>query len=755
MNGEDNPFVDALLRIVAAHPTSTTAENAVADPLWDALSESGLALALVGESAGGGELSWTDAWPLFAQLGRAAVAAPLADAMLGQWLLWKSGLDLADGLPVVAMSAISGDLTLSEDANGNWVANGSLTRVMWARRADAIVTLATHGGQTYTVVVAGGALQAAPQYVSFGQNVAGEPCDDIRLEAVQVRCAPAPLSGASLQALAASMRAVQMAGALEACLALAVDYSKLRQQFGRTLAAFQAIQQQLARLATQTAVSLAASQAAFEAIDTCQVIGQEHDLDLAQTIYPAVAKIRVGEAAGIGSAIAHQVFGAIGFTREHELHRFTTRLWAWRDEFGNEAHWSFLLGQQVCASTETVWEAVTSQDRPGPPANSGQSGLLYMPRPHEREVLRELREKVRAFLTRNLRHQSYSFFGEFDADFSEALGSQGWIGMAFPRAYGGGERSILERHVVLEELLAARAPIYAHSVADRQSGLLLLRYGQEWQRREILPRIAAGTCYFCIGMSEPGSGSDLASVRTRAEKVDGGYRVSGSKIWTSSAHRSHYMILLCRTGPAGQSRHEGLTQLLVNMSTPGVTCRPITNMAGEVDFNEVFLDNVFIGDEMLIGKEGDAWAQVTSELSFERSGPERFLSAHGLLEELATWLRTKGQHGADGRKEVEGLGRLVAHLAVLRRMSRSIATLLEQGVEPVLQACIVKDLGTEYEQEVPELMRLIVGIEPDSTSNQRLSAALADVMLRAPSFTLRGGTTEVLRGVIARGIGVR
>lgn len=385
---------------------------------------------------------------------------------------------------------------------------------------------------------------------------------------------------------------------------------------------------------------------------------------------------------------------------------------------------------------------------------------LELPRPHESPALDALRTEVRAFLATELRNTSYSFFGEFDPAFSEALGRRGWVGMSFPRQYGGGARSVLERHVVLEELLAARAPMYAHSIADRQSGPLLLRFGQEWQRREILPRIAAGTCYFCIGMSEPDSGSDLASVRTRAKRVDGGWRVTGTKIWTSSAHRSHYMILLCRTGEPGQGRHGGLSQLLVDLKTPGITCRQIVNMAGEVDFNEVAFDDAFIGDEMLIGEEGQGWKQVTSELSFERSGPERFLSAHGLLEEVVGLLHAAaaGSPPGAGLRSPAGavaVGRLVAHLSTLRRMSRAIATMLDRGEEPAMQAAIVKDLGTVFEQEIPELLRLLAQVEPDTSSDNPYAAALAEVMLRSPSFTLRGGTTEILRGIIARGIGAR
>ncbi|XAS70118.1 acyl-CoA dehydrogenase family protein [Micrococcaceae bacterium Sec5.1] len=378
---------------------------------------------------------------------------------------------------------------------------------------------------------------------------------------------------------------------------------------------------------------------------------------------------------------------------------------------------------------------------------------LSFPRPRQSEVGERLRAEVREFLDdfdfRGDPHTA-SVFGGFDPEFSEALGARGWIGMGFPQRYGGGGYGLVERYVVLEELLAARAPITAHSVADRQSGQLLLRFGNERQREEILPRIAAGKSYFCIGMSEPDSGSDLASVRTRATKVDGGWLVSGAKIWTTNAHRSHYMILLCRTSPATQERHAGLSQFLVDMKTPGIVCKPIVNIAGVHDFNEVHLQNAFLPDEALIGVEGEGWKQVTSELAFERSGPERFLSHLGLLEEFVHVL--KRQPSAEGAK---ALGRLVAHLATLRRMSRSVATMISDGQDAALHAALVKDLGTCFEQEIPEILRLALQTEPDPNASDAYRAALAHVVLNAPSSTIRGGTKEVLRSIVAKGLGLR
>jgi alkylation response protein AidB-like acyl-CoA dehydrogenase len=308
---------------------------------------------------------------------------------------------------------------------------------------------------------------------------------------------------------------------------------------------------------------------------------------------------------------------------------------------------------------------------------------------------------------------------------------------------------MLERYVVTEELLAAAAPVAAHWIADRQSGPLLLRFGTEAQRLFFLPRIAAGECFFAIGMSEPDSGSDLASIRTRAAPVEGGWRVEGRKVWTSHAHLSHYAITLCRTGPAGEDRHQGLSQLILDLKAPGVAIRPIINLAGEHHFNEVVLDGVFVPEDRLVGREGDGWRQVTSELAFERSGPERFLSTFHLL---SRFVERAGPVPDD--RAAEAIGRFVMHLATLRRMSLSIAGMLQAGQTPNLEAALVKDLGNAIEREVPEVARLVVG-RGEGQGDVALEAALAEAVLNAPSFTLRGGTREILRGIVARGLGLR
>jgi alkylation response protein AidB-like acyl-CoA dehydrogenase len=380
--------------------------------------------------------------------------------------------------------------------------------------------------------------------------------------------------------------------------------------------------------------------------------------------------------------------------------------------------------------------------------------LAFAAPPAPTQAMEDLRHEVRAFCAKELDGMSAqkraASWGGRDPDFSRKMGARGWIGMTWPKAYGGHERDALERYVVLEEMLAAGAPVGAHWVADRQSGPTLLRFGTEEQRQTIVPRIAAGECYFCIGMSEPDSGSDLAATRTRATSVQGGYLVNGTKIWTSAAHNSHYMILFCRTDGKSDDRHAGVSQFLVDMKTPGLTIRPIYDLAGEHHFNEVVFEDMVLPQDALIGTLGNGWAQVTSELAYERSGPDRFLSSFTLLLETVRAL------GPDANERAAmAIGRITAHLMTLRRLSRSVAGMLQKGEDPAVQAALVKELGTTLEQEITEVVRLIVDAEADAGSDNPLITVLAHTIMRAPSFSIRGGTREILRGIIARGLGLR
>lgn len=367
-------------------------------------------------------------------------------------------------------------------------------------------------------------------------------------------------------------------------------------------------------------------------------------------------------------------------------------------------------------------------------------------------VAEALRGEVREFLAEEGRAGLWRRGGDFathyDPAFSRRLGARGWLGMTWPKAYGGHERSSLERLVLTEELIAANAPIAAHWIADRQSGPLLLRYGSEAQRTQFLPGIARGETFFSIGMSEPDSGSDLASVRTRALKVDGGWVINGQKVWTTFAHLNHYAIVLARTGDAGASRHEGLSQFIVDLKARDLKVRPIVNMAGQSEFNEVVFTDTFVPDERLVGAPGNGWHQVTSELAYERSGPERYLSFIRLAEAA---LQCAG--ASPSPRIREALGRASAKLIALRCMSIAVAALLQKGAMPNLEASLIKDLGTAFEREQVAVFRALRS-EFSAPSDEYLSA-LTETTIYAPSWTLRGGTREILRGIVARGLGMR
>jgi len=362
----------------------------------------------------------------------------------------------------------------------------------------------------------------------------------------------------------------------------------------------------------------------------------------------------------------------------------------------------------------------------------------------------ELRAEVRAFLADRLPPEArvgLGMGGAHDPEFSRALGAAGLLGMALPPEYGGRGGTAVERFIVTEELLAAQAPVAAHWVAERQSGPNILKYGTPEQKERFLPAIARGECFFSIGMSEPDAGSDLASVRTKADKVEGGWRINGTKVWTTHAHNNHFFAVLCRTSPVADDKHQGLSQLLVDLHADGVRISPILTMDGVAEFCEVALEDVFVPDSMVLGEIGSGWAQVTSELSFERAGPDRWLSPWGLITGLMSVLGPNPQPA-----DAAAIGRMVARLRVVRSMSLAVARMIDTGGAPSLQASLTKDIGTVYEQDVVETVRSLLDRELDRADASGLNDLLVRAVLAGPTWTLRGGTTEILRSVVARGL---
>lgn len=365
------------------------------------------------------------------------------------------------------------------------------------------------------------------------------------------------------------------------------------------------------------------------------------------------------------------------------------------------------------------------------------------------ETTAALRSEVREFLDDARSAGRFTpdvdawFFG-FDPEFTKALARRGWIGMTWPREYGGGGRSAHERLVVIEELLAAGAPMNAHWVSDRQMGPSLLRYGSEEQRMRFLPAIVQGELYTAIGMSERGSGSDLSSVSSRAVRVPGGWSLTGSKIWMGNAHRAHVAVVLCRTSE-DSDRSQALSQLIVDLSSPGISVRPIITLLGTPHFCEVQFTEVFVPDGMLLGREGDGWEQVTAELAVERGGPERMLSTFPLLARVLDLLG-----GGWSDESSETVGRLSVRLIALRRMA---SALVEQDHSDLIHRARIaafKELGTRFEADLTDAVRDVV--DRSAIDDPVLGSLLRKAILTAPAASLRGGTTEIMRGIIARAV---
>ena len=366
----------------------------------------------------------------------------------------------------------------------------------------------------------------------------------------------------------------------------------------------------------------------------------------------------------------------------------------------------------------------------------------------------QLQADVRAFLAKELPPGSYpralGMGAGKDAEFSKKLAAKGWVGMALPKKYGGHDRTAVDRFIVVEELLSHGAPIGYHWVADRQTGSVINKFGTEEQRERFLPQICRGELGFSIGMSEPDSGSDLASVSTRGERAENGWLLNGTKVWTSGAHENDWFIVLCRTSPIEDgSKHQGLTQMLVDLRSPGLEINGIPFLDGSPGFNEVVMNDVFVPDELVLGELGMGWTQNTTEMAYERGGPDRWLSTFGIVEEF---LRL--HEGTPlGDRALEMLGWSTARWWGLRNLSLSVARLIDEGEAPSVESSLVKEMGTRYEQDVLQKVIDLIDLEPSPEAATLFERLVASAIQTGPSFTIRGGTIEILRSVASKGLG--
>ena len=377
--------------------------------------------------------------------------------------------------------------------------------------------------------------------------------------------------------------------------------------------------------------------------------------------------------------------------------------------------------------------------------------------PAQDKFRNDLREFLRAELPAFRHDGDAESAGSYNRAFSKKLAERGWIGLAWPKAYGGQELGHIERTIFTEEMVTHEAPTAFHFIAERQMGPSLIRQGTDEQKRVFLPGIVNADMSFAIGMSEPGAGSDLAGVQTRAVRDGDDFVVNGQKIWTSNAHLADWLWLVCRTDPDAP-KHRGISILLLELKTPGITIRPLINMGGTHGFNEVFFDNVRVPAKQLVGELNRGWYVVAENLDYERSGIERIGATGGLYRAMATYARShKPNSGSAGTISRFELADRAIEFEVGRIMAYRVAWLMSNARIPNYEASMSKAYGSEWTQRVARSgMKMVSAYNMAATDEGRaLKTRIERAYLSTVSATIAGGTSEIQRNIIAgRGLGL-
>ena len=376
------------------------------------------------------------------------------------------------------------------------------------------------------------------------------------------------------------------------------------------------------------------------------------------------------------------------------------------------------------------------------------------------EEQEQFRKDVVGFLEKEMEKGIFStksnyFIESSSPEFSKRLAENGWLGLTWPKEYGGAERSYVDRTILMEELMRYQAPLMFHFFGERQMGPGLMHFGNEEQRQEFLPKIINAEISFCLGMSEPGAGSDVAAVKTTAREEGDYYVVNGQKTWTTHAHNADYVWTLAMTDPEG-SKHKNLSEFIIDIKTPGVTVRPLLNMIGVHSFNEVYFDDVKVHKKYLVGKKNRGFQQMLAQVDYERAGIERLMQNYPLLVGLKEYI--KDTPLASDSLVRDKLAQLEIEFQVGRLLIYKVAWVIDSGKIPNYEAAISKSFCTVYEQKLGNVATEMLGqfghVMP-GFANTPLDGDAAESYLWSPSYTIQGGTLEILKSVIAgRGLGL-
>ncbi|HVV75608.1 MAG TPA: acyl-CoA dehydrogenase family protein [Mycobacteriales bacterium] len=509
-------------------------------------------------------------------------------------------------------------------------------------------------------------------------------------------------------ASAAVLLAAEATGVAAACLDIAVEYAKVREQFGQPIGAFQAVKHRCADMLATLELAGAAAWDAAHAFD--EVPAGDPSRSIAVAVVGALTPTAAVEVAK--SLI--QVLGGIGFTWEHDAHLYLKRAMSIRQLLGRQARWHMAAASLARAGVRR--------------SRTLDLGASAEP----------ARSEVRKFLA--------TLDGLGDAERRVAIADAGYLVPHWPAPYGRGAGPV--EQLVIDEEFGKAGVARPDLIIGNWALPTILQHGTDAQRARFVPPTLHGRISWCQMFSEPGAGSDLASLSTKATRVDGGWSLSGQKVWTSAARTADWAICLARTS-TGARRHDGITYFLVDMTTPGLDVRPLREITGDALFNEIFLTDVFVPDECVVGDVDGGWKLARTTLANERVAMSSGSAFSSGIEELLAIVETSGD--SDDPLAMERVGDLVCR-AQADAMLGARATLARvSGTDPGAASSVRKLVGMHLRQDAAELALEIIGPKVASLPDQTSVEAMRR-MLSTRSLTIAGGTSEVLHNVIGERI---
>jgi alkylation response protein AidB-like acyl-CoA dehydrogenase len=708
-----------------------------AESVHGALAAQGLLGLHLPERQGGQGFGLAELAIAVAELGRGLLPGGYLPTVLASAVLAAAGADsklvtsLADGTWSGAVALADG-MSAATGRDGGLVLDGRCAAVLGGSLADLVVLpAATAEGEAWVAVDAADLDITPLDSLDLTRPVARLVASGVAVPAERVL---GGLTRAAVSDLAATLLGAEAAGIAGWAVTTAAEYAKIRKQFGRPIGQFQAVKHRCAWMLTQAEQAEAAVWDAARALDSAASrsvpagVGRADDGDGARAQADLTASVAAVVAVDAAVECAHaciQVLGGIGFTWEHDAHLYYRRALSLRALLGSAGHWA----RQAAAL-----------------AAAGVRRKLEIDLPDEAEGWRA---EIRADLS--------GIAGLSWADQVERFAAGGWVAPHLPRPWGRAATP-LEQVIIAQEMRAARLrppPLFIGAWAMAA----LVGYGTPEQQQRFLPQTLRHQLIWCQLFSEPGAGSDLAGITTRAERADGGWRLTGQKIWTSLAKQAAWAICIARTDP-NSPRHDGISYFLVDMGSPGIEIRPLRELTGDALFNEVFLDNVFVPDDCVVGEINGGWKVARSTLANERvSLSQSWTSGFGVAELLDVVAKRDPAMAEDA----EQIGRLVCGGHALDVLGLRVTLRQLSGTEPGATASVRKLLGMRHAQQVSECCWSLAG--PEGTlgpgreagwrpgdGDEEQARHWSKQLLTSEALTIGGGTTDIQLNIIAERI---